>query len=129
VSDELRVLALDDGWAVQRLGDAPHCCDDMRERLAHRCAQHENPFDCPDNLVFCSPKFSEYGLIVHDGGPSYIRIAFCPWCGARLPKNKRDLWFDTLEAMGFKDPVGNDSIPEDFKSDRWWLSAAAAEKG
>lgn len=30
------------------------------------------------------PASKEYGLIVHDGGTSYVAIRFCPWCGVRL---------------------------------------------
>jgi hypothetical protein len=74
-----------------------HCCNDMTDRVNYVCHQHEDPFDCPDNLIFYSSKFDEYGIIVHDGGSSFIEISFCPWCGAKLPMSKRDLWFDTLE--------------------------------
>jgi hypothetical protein len=48
--------------------------------------------------------FDEYGIVVHDGGKSYVRIDFCPWCGTRLPESKRDQWFEALEAMGI-DPL------------------------
>jgi hypothetical protein len=39
------------------------------------------------------PTFDEYGIIVHDGGPSFVVIAYCPWCGVGLPESKRDRWF------------------------------------
>ncbi len=26
----------------------------------------------------------KYGIPIHDGGSSYIRINFCPWCGREL---------------------------------------------
>ena len=48
------------------------------------CEQHPNKFECPDNLVTYNEKKGAYGLVVHDGGSSYIAIQFCPWCGAAL---------------------------------------------
>jgi hypothetical protein len=50
----------------------------MVDAVELRCSEHSNRFDCPDALMAYSPKFDEYGLIVHDGGPSSIAIAFCP---------------------------------------------------
>ena len=47
-----------------------------------------------------------------------ININFCPFCGTKLPESKRDLWFDTLESMGFDDPITQD-IPHSFKSNAW----------
>ena len=68
-----------------------HCCDEMRTQVEQKCDVHPDPFNCPDNLVYYSARFNEYGLIVHDGGSSVIRIRFCPWCGARLPESTREL--------------------------------------
>ncbi|WP_322749836.1 MULTISPECIES: DUF6980 family protein [unclassified Frankia] len=66
-----------------------HCCDMMTRQINWRCDQHSDPFDCPDALVDFSVRFQEYGLIIHDGGTSNIAIAFCPWCGTRLPVSER----------------------------------------
>ena len=54
----------------------------MDDDLAQTCDIHESRYDCPDALI----QFVEgrYGLIVHDGGSSFIEISFCPWCGSRL---------------------------------------------
>jgi hypothetical protein len=60
------------------------CCEMMRNQLETRCADHPDPFDCPDNLIFYSAKTDKFGLIIHDGGSSYIAIQHCPWCGAGL---------------------------------------------
>ncbi|HZY17518.1 MAG TPA: hypothetical protein VFE82_03505 [Ramlibacter sp.] len=69
-----------------------------------------------------SPKFNEYGLIVHDGGSSAIAIAFCPWCGTKLPASLRERWFEELEAQGFDDP-SDQGIPGRYKTDAWWRHA------
>lgn len=70
-----------------------HCCDRMDADLAHRCEVHQDRADCPDALI--AKMRNGYGLIVHDGGGSVIEIAFCPWCGTKLPsidpvKSERD---------------------------------------
>ena len=48
------------------------------------CNLHPDPYECPDNLVTHNESNGTYGLIVHDGGSSYIKIEFCPWCGTAL---------------------------------------------
>ena len=53
-----------------------HCCSSMTDQVNFVCEQHEDPFDCPDKLIFYSFKFDEYGLVVHDGGSSSIEISF-----------------------------------------------------
>ncbi|GAA2886030.1 hypothetical protein GCM10010517_49690 [Streptosporangium fragile] len=67
-----------------------HCCELMTSQIVRHCDDHEDPFDCPDALVRFDAGSREYGLIIHDGGTSTIGIAFCPWCGNRLPASQRD---------------------------------------
>ena len=61
-----------------------HCCEMMKHNVEHKCEQHPSPFDCPDNIIFFNEKKREYGIIVHDGGSSFIKIKYCPWCGEEL---------------------------------------------
>ena len=63
-----------------------HCCNKMKYYL-----ELKDPI-----IVKYIPKFDEYGIIVNDGGHSFIIIKYCPWCGKELPKRKRDLWFKKL---------------------------------
>jgi hypothetical protein len=62
-------------------------------------------------------RFDEYSIQV-PGGASRQLLWYCPWCGERLPRSRRDEWFDALEARGI-DPI-DDPIPEPFQSDAWW---------
>jgi len=59
------------------------CCNRMLENISHACKIHNDPFDCPDHLIYKSKK-NEFGIIIHDGGSSFIKIDYCPWCGKRL---------------------------------------------
>ena len=68
-----------------------HCCAAMKSQIDYRCDEHDDPFDCADNLIYYSEKLNEYGIIFHGGGTSYSAMRFCPWCGIKLPESKRDL--------------------------------------
>jgi hypothetical protein len=63
-----------------------YCCQRFKESLTHKCKKHSDPFDCPDNLFYFLKKSKEYGLIIHDGGSSFIKIEYCPFCGLNLSK-------------------------------------------
>jgi hypothetical protein len=91
----------------------------MTEALELHCTEHENRFECPDALVSYNEKFDEYGLIIHDGGAAVSPINYCPYCGEKLPESRRDLWFDTLERMGYDDPAEQE-IPQEFHSGDWY---------
>lgn len=121
---DLRVLAMPgrvlsfDGEIARR----DHCCQVMNFYVNLQDQHFPDPFDNSDNLIFYSAKFDEYGLIIHDGSSSYVLIQHCPWCGKKLPESKRDLWFDTLETLGFDNPL-QDEIPAEFETDAWWNRA------
>jgi hypothetical protein len=57
----------------------------MRANTENVCDLHPDRFECPDALVNYSEHGEDYGLIIHDGSSSVISIAFCPWCGTKLP--------------------------------------------
>lgn len=97
-----------------------YCCKEMKKTIEHRCHIHENIYDCPDNLICYGRIFDEYGLIIHDGSASGIIISFCPFCGSKLPKSKRDLWFDTVEKLGYEPDLDNPEVPQEFHTDEWW---------
>ena len=96
-----------------------YCCNVMEKQVEYHCDIHRNIYDCSDNLIDYSSAFDEYGLIVHDGGSSCVLIKFCPWCGAKLPKSKRILCFNTLQKLGYDFPYSQE-IPEEFHTDEWW---------
>ena len=64
------------------------CCKDLLYHSTNHCLVHSSPFLCPDWLIIYNEKREEFGIVVHDGGESYIRINYCPWCGKKLCKSK-----------------------------------------
>lgn len=84
-----------------------YCCDKMKVGV-----------EDPDIPITYTPKFREFGVRVLDGGNSALGIAFCPWCGEKLPSSLRDAWFDELERRGI-DPAGSE-IPAEFSDDQWY---------
>ena len=107
----------------------------MRHQAAFACDQHPDPFACNKYLIAYSPVFDDYGLVLHDMRAT-VEIAYCPWCGTRLPKGRRREYFRLLEELGFGDAMARDDglpieqqpdIPADFRSDLWWRRRAAAK--
>lgn len=60
------------------------CCSNMEGRLLWKCDQHADPNGCPDCILWFYGGVGQYGIPIHDGGSSYVRIDYCPWCGAAL---------------------------------------------
>jgi hypothetical protein len=59
----------------------------MRSNVESTCETHSDRHACPDCLIDYWPSTDRYGIMVHDGGTSMIVIAYCPWCGTKLPEN------------------------------------------
>ena len=87
--------------------EPPHLC----ERMAHALAEADIP-------VAYFDKFREYSIRIEDGGSSFLRIAFCPFCGVRLPNSLRNLWFDRLDQLGLEPE--SPELPLDMRSGAWW---------
>jgi hypothetical protein len=59
----------------------------MAQDLNQKCAMHTDRASCPDAII--AEIRGGYGLYVRDGDNAYaarvIEIAYCPWCGTKLP--------------------------------------------
>lgn len=58
------------------------CCEVMDGILNNKCDQHCN-WDYPDNVIMKMGKVG-YFIPVKDGGRSFFRIYYCPFCGEKL---------------------------------------------
>ena len=93
-----------------------HCCLDMAWAISHPILiphQGRNP------ILDWSKAWNEYRIPVSRDGYSGTHIRHCPFCGAKLPESRMNEWYDRLYALGFDDP-GEQDIPEEFNSDKWW---------
>ncbi len=61
-----------------------YCCKIIKKYVEYKCPTHPNPFDCPDNLIIYSEPHKCFGITIHDGGGSFLRIKYCPFCGKKL---------------------------------------------
>lgn len=68
-------------------------------------------------LIYLS-KTRTVGLLVLDGGSSYIVLDYCPFCGQKLLSSLSDIWFDHLDEL---DMDLRDVEPgSEWSNDRWW---------
>jgi|SRR5687768_16912282 len=61
-----------------------YCCNDMAYHLIEdkvSKGKDEINYDC---VITHDKKGKTFGLPIHDGGSSYIKISHCPWCGKQL---------------------------------------------
>ena len=59
------------------------CCLTIGECLTFKCDQHPDPWDCPDYKII-KTSGGNYGIPIRNGGSSYCKIDYCPWCGKFL---------------------------------------------
>jgi hypothetical protein len=76
-----------DWYFKQKIKDAginyrKYCCLKIAYHLIEdKKAKKEDPINY-DAVI--TQKRGDFGLPIHDGGNSYIKINFCPWCGKKL---------------------------------------------
>jgi hypothetical protein len=59
------------------------CCESMEHQLRMPKCKHHTQAQCPDMLIVLSG--GNYVMPIKDGGSSFIRIYYCPFCGTKLP--------------------------------------------
>jgi len=61
-----------------------YCCIDMAYQLIEdKKAKGKEKINY-DSVVTHYKKGEEFGIPIHDGGSSFIKINFCPWCGQKI---------------------------------------------
>lgn len=96
----------------------------MHKELQHCCPDIARTLDENRAYIGYSPKVREYHINLRNEPVIVYLIAYCPWCGKKLPKSLRMKWFRTLKSEhNLDDPWGKEQeklIPEEFNSDAWW---------
>lgn len=61
-----------------------YCCETFEAHAEQACPEHPDRFDCPDAILLYDREAKKAGIILHDGGRSYIEIRYCPFCGKKI---------------------------------------------
>ncbi|HTN46576.1 MAG TPA: hypothetical protein VL098_09530 [Flavipsychrobacter sp.] len=66
-----------------------HCCLEMKYHLIeyHKEKQelkNNSEYINYDSVIVYDKSQKYYGIPIHDGGSSYIKIKHCPWCGTQI---------------------------------------------
>jgi hypothetical protein len=61
-----------------------YCCIDMAYQLIEDKNAMKTGTINYDSVITQDRKGKAFGLPIHDGGSSFIKIKFCPWCGKKL---------------------------------------------
>lgn len=92
-------------------GEGRHCCDAMTKHVA-----------LEEQEIQYNPHFREYRVLdtwERSESIAMEQIAYCPWCGTKLPEILRDAWFDRLDELGIEEP-DDPAVPEEMFTDTWW---------
>jgi hypothetical protein len=93
-----------------------YCCEMMKRNVFCECNENAG-----DKTIFYSKRFDEYMIPVSEDGLSGICIAYCPWCGQKLPESKRERWFEELDEIGIEFSLfDTEQVPPSYLSDDWW---------
>lgn len=68
---------------IKKKNIGTQCCEIMQYHVA--LSTDKLVYDV-DTIIRFNKKTGDYGIPIHDGGSSYIKIKFCPWCGKKLNK-------------------------------------------
>ncbi|MBL7896337.1 MAG: hypothetical protein JNK50_13655 [Bacteroidia bacterium] len=60
-----------------------YCCLDMGYHLIEAKKTKRKTKINYDTIIITT-KSKEFGIPIHDGGTSFIKINYCPWCGHKL---------------------------------------------
>lgn len=64
-----------------------YCCLDMAFHLIEDKNSKSSRQINYDSVITKTHRKKEFGLPIHDGGTSFIKINYCPWCGHKLNKS------------------------------------------
>lgn len=68
--------------AAQR-NEIKFCCETLKQQILNECSAHG--FSCPDNLIQIGIDMNEKYFWCGEAGNASYAIAYCPFCGSKLP--------------------------------------------
>ena len=93
-------------------------------KVAFCCKEIELFINDPCDPIEYNPIFREYFIRLNNRS-NIITLAYCPWCGGKLPVSLRGNYFDVLEKeykieTNLGEYKERSDIPTDFRTDKWW---------
>ncbi len=87
-NEEFHDWALKTDLAKAGFNYSDYCCITMANQIC--LSYDENGEIDIDNHDVVMNKWSDgtFGIPIHDGGSSVIKVNFCPWCGSNLKTNE-----------------------------------------
>ena len=99
--------------ALHRVFDSPK--DAIIWDVSHQCYTHK----------ILTGRYNQLSTLRKKDGISGVCIAYCPWCGQKLPASKRERWFEELDGMGIDYSLfDTERVPEPYLSDAWWKQSS-----
>lgn len=77
-------------WAVKTdldkagFNHSEYCCLMMANQVSLSYNENGDIDNENSDVVINKWKDGTFGIPIHDGGPSIVKINFCPWCGSNL---------------------------------------------
>jgi hypothetical protein len=92
-------------------------------KIAFCCKEIELFINDPRDPIEYNPIFREYFIRLNNCS-NVITLAYCSWCGSKLPVSLRKSYFNTLEKehqieTNLGEYKERSDIPADFKTDKW----------
>jgi hypothetical protein len=65
-----------------------YCCLVMANHISNSLDENEKIKNNDHDVIMNKWKDGTFGIPIHDGGLSVVKINFCPWCGENVKKNE-----------------------------------------
>lgn len=65
-----------------------YCCLVLANHVSNSLDEDENIKNNDHDVIINKWKNGTFGIPIHDGGSSVVKINFCPWCGENIKKNE-----------------------------------------
>jgi hypothetical protein len=68
--------------------DKDYCCLVMANNISESLDENQEIKQHDHDVIMNKWKNGTFGIPIHDGGSSVVKINFCPWCGVNLKKDE-----------------------------------------
>lgn len=87
-NDDFSNWVIEQGLKEKNFDYSSFCCIVMAYHIAGSLDDSGNIKYDDTDVIMHKWKDGTFGIPIHDGGPSIVKINFCPWCGIKLLKDE-----------------------------------------